>query len=218
MLGKNEVDADVYRLVMTCQTCENQSLNSVMREICGLPSTCDSLAVENSSESFDRNDSAVTSESARDDDSKAHRKDSPPKPEFPCNSVLESASPQQPEESGTARALGNVQSDSVSSPQRASGVESSVDSPILRERRDWWYCGVNFPAGLELSFPYKGVSYFAKIDGGRWMQDGRVMSSPSAAARAVTRNSVNGWRCWRCKLPGESKWRSLNVLRSRRAR
>ena len=46
MLGKNEVDADVYRLVMTCQTCENQSLNSVMREICGLPSTCDSLAVE----------------------------------------------------------------------------------------------------------------------------------------------------------------------------
>ena len=79
----------------------------------------------------------------------------------------------------------------------------------------WNYKGINFPEGTEFKATYKGLAYFAKIDGGRFilLPDGQPMNSPSEAATTITGTSVNGWTFWDCKLPGLAKWQSMESLR-----
>jgi hypothetical protein len=73
--------------------------------------------------------------------------------------------------------------------------------------------GLVLPDGTALRARYKGKEYRAKIEGSRWVdQEGGYHHSPTAAAKAVTGNSVNGWRFWEACRPGDDKWRRLDLL------
>ena len=94
-------------------------------------------------------------------------------------------------------------------PPRTAPAEQS-DSP---GPEDWVTKGVRLPAGTELRATYKGQTYLARIVSGALVFDGKRFNSPSAAAMAITRNPVNGWTFWECRLPGQGRWRSLKDLR-----
>ena len=75
--------------------------------------------------------------------------------------------------------------------------------------------GLILPDGTELRARYKGVQHLAYIRNGRWWsEDGNEFSSPSAAASNITETTVNGWRFWEGRLPGDKGWRRLDVIRS----
>lgn len=53
--------------------------------------------------------------------------------------------------------------------------------------------------GLHLSKKYKGKTYTAVVRGGKVVMNGKEYSSPSAAAKEITNNNVNGWMWWKYK-------------------
>jgi hypothetical protein len=80
-------------------------------------------------------------------------------------------------------------------------------------KKSWTYKGVTFPHGTELRVNYKGTLHTAKIDDGEWIQEGETRNSPSEAAHAITKTSINGWTFWEARLPGEDRWRILKSMR-----
>jgi hypothetical protein len=70
----------------------------------------------------------------------------------------------------------------------------------------WVVDGVAFPDGTEFRCKYKGHCYYALVCEGALMINGKKFLSPSAAAVTITRNAVDGWLFWDCKLPGDSSW------------
>jgi hypothetical protein len=79
---------------------------------------------------------------------------------------------------------------------------------------DDWFCkGVRFPVGTEFRASYKGAAYSGVIKAGKLFIGGKQAFSPSYAATMITKTNVNGWNFWQCKLPGESRWRTLAGLR-----
>jgi len=70
------------------------------------------------------------------------------------------------------------------------------------------------PHGSKLKAVYKGQEYFAEIDDGQVLWNGKKYSSVSKAAVAVIqstgskRTTENGWRFWEVKEPGSNKWKS----------
>ena len=77
----------------------------------------------------------------------------------------------------------------------------------------WVWKGVSFPHGTELRAEYSGRKYYARVEDGAIVYEGKRFKSPSPAAKAVTGNSVNGWIFWECKMPGKNGWLSLSKLR-----
>jgi hypothetical protein len=77
----------------------------------------------------------------------------------------------------------------------------------------WVVDGVAFPNGTEFRCKYKGYCYYARVCDGALMINGKKFLSPSAAAVTITRNSVDGWLFWDCKLPGDSSWISIYALK-----
>lgn len=77
----------------------------------------------------------------------------------------------------------------------------------------WTWKGVNLPNGTELRAEYKGREYTAKIVRNEWIQDGKVMNSPSQAAFHITDGGVNGWIFWQAKTPNRGDWLMLDVIR-----
>lgn len=76
--------------------------------------------------------------------------------------------------------------------------------------------GLTLPSGTELRARYKGQQYSAQILDGKWLNlDGLEFNSPSAAASAITGTTVNGWRFWEAKRPGDRGWRRLDVLNAK---
>ena len=73
--------------------------------------------------------------------------------------------------------------------------------------------GVRLPAGTELRADYKGQTYLARVASGALTYNGKRFNSPSAAAMSITRNPVNGWTFWECRLPGQGRWTRLKELR-----
>jgi hypothetical protein len=72
---------------------------------------------------------------------------------------------------------------------------------------------LSLPHGTLLRATYKGRSYAARIEDGRWIDDeGVEHSSPSAAARHITGNNVNGLRFWQGKRPNDTGWLNLDIL------
>ena len=64
------------------------------------------------------------------------------------------------------------------------------------------------PAGTRLSARYRGQEFIAEViaseggEGARVLEfQGSQYASLSAAAKAITTNSVNGWRFWRVVEP-----------------
>jgi len=82
--------------------------------------------------------------------------------------------------------------------------------------KPWIVSDTTFPAGSEFTADHKGKSYsgIAK-DGKLELSDGSKFTTPSAAAVHVTGSNVNGWRFWKCKLPGASQFVLLERLRGK---
>ncbi len=78
--------------------------------------------------------------------------------------------------------------------------------------------GVSFrhlflPNGTLLRATHKGSAFGATIMDGKWVNDdGSHSASPSAAAKAITGNNVNGWRFWQAKRPSDTEWRNLDMF------
>ena len=77
----------------------------------------------------------------------------------------------------------------------------------------WVSEGVAFPSGTEFRCKYKGYYYYGNVKNGALMLNGNKFFSPCEAAVTITRNPVDGWLLWDCKLPGTSSWVSLYTLR-----
>jgi hypothetical protein len=77
----------------------------------------------------------------------------------------------------------------------------------------WIIDGFAFPKGTQFRGKYKGYFYYGKVAGGALMMNGKEFLSPSAAATAITRNSVDGWLFWDCKPPGASSWINIHTLK-----
>ena len=91
-------------------------------------------------------------------------------------------------------------------PEKAAGVQEGG--------RPWVSKNVSFPHGTEFRSKYKGREYRGTIDNGFLVVNGRRFVSPSAAAISITNNPVNGWIFWECKMPGETRWKTIKSLRN----
>jgi hypothetical protein len=80
---------------------------------------------------------------------------------------------------------------------------------------DWITKGVRFPAGTEFRAHYKGQTHLGRAEAGALMLNGKPYDSPSSAAVSITGSSVNGWRFWEARLPGEAGWKMIESLRRR---
>ncbi len=93
---------------------------------------------------------------------------------------------------------------------------SDVPSKVRQQRSQsledcipWTPDGVAFPHGTKLRGKYKGYVYHGKVNNGTFILNGEEFLSPCAAAVTITRNPVDGWLFWDCKLPGKSAWVSI---------
>ena len=87
--------------------------------------------------------------------------------------------------------------------------------------RAWSGKGVTLPHGTEVRMGYNGKPHSGRIDEGEWLIEGKRFGSPSAAAGGVARTksgskpSLDGWKYWLVRRPGESGWTVLEELRKR---
>ena len=77
----------------------------------------------------------------------------------------------------------------------------------------WIVDDLAFAKGTEFRGRYKGYFYYGEVSSGALMMNGKEFLSPSAAAMAITRNSVNGWLFWDCKPPGAPSWINIHTLK-----
>lgn len=77
----------------------------------------------------------------------------------------------------------------------------------------WTTKGITFPAGTEFRAVHKGQTVHGRVEAGALAVNGKRYESPSAAAVAITGNSVNGWIFWECRKPGSSSWQMIKSLR-----
>jgi len=85
-----------------------------------------------------------------------------------------------------------------------------VDNPTAG---DWVTKGVRFPVRTEFRAIYKGQTYLGRVEGGALVINGKQFDTPSAAAVSITRNAVNGWRFWECRIPGTASWQPITAFR-----
>lgn len=78
---------------------------------------------------------------------------------------------------------------------------------------DWLTKGVRFPVGTEFRANYRGQTHLARVDAGALVLNSERFDTPSAAAMSITKNPVNGWTFWECRLPGQSSWQIIRALR-----
>lgn len=82
--------------------------------------------------------------------------------------------------------------------------------------KPWVVSDTTFPVGSEFMADYKGQTYAGTVkDGKLELRDGGKFTTPSAAAMHITENNVNGWRFWKCKLPGASQFVVIERLRGK---
>ena len=88
--------------------------------------------------------------------------------------------------------------------------------PAANGSKSWIVSDTSFPAGSEFMADYKGKTYSGVVkDGKLELSNGHRFSTPSAAAVHLTNTNVNGWRFWRCKLPGQSQYVLAERLRGK---
>ncbi|MGH7557368.1 MAG: DUF2924 domain-containing protein [Gemmatimonadota bacterium] len=96
------------------------------------------------------------------------------------------------------------------------GLPEPAETMPSKSGRGWTSKGVFFPEGTKFRATYKGQTYYAEVkDGGLEVNGKGHHTSTSAAAKAVTGTSVNGWLFWGCQLPGASGWASVNEMHRR---
>ena len=93
------------------------------------------------------------------------------------------------------------------------GPSKKQEGHVAEESRSWIAKGIVFPHGTEFRCSYKGQVYYGKVENGALVVNGKRFTSPSAAAREITNNSVNGWIFWECKMLGENSWKLMGNVR-----
>jgi len=99
------------------------------------------------------------------------------------------------------------------------GMTDNMDTVESKSNKDpmggphWVIEGVAFPSGTEFRCKYKGYFYYGNVKSGALVLNGKEFLSPCEAAVTITRNPVDGWLLWDCKLPGTSSWVSLHTLK-----
>jgi Restriction Enzyme Adenine Methylase Associated len=95
-------------------------------------------------------------------------------------------------------------------------LSSKFQKPTANGSKPWIVSDTSFPPGSDFTVEYKGKTYSGFVrDGKLELGDGHKFSTPSAAAVHVTHSNVNGWRFWRCKLPGASQYVLIERLRGK---
>ena len=85
---------------------------------------------------------------------------------------------------------------------------NSVDNlPLIAD-------GVAFPHGTAFRGKYKDYFYRGIVNNGTFILNGKKFLSPCAAATTITRDAVDGWLFWDCKIPGRSSWESIYELKN----
>lgn len=93
---------------------------------------------------------------------------------------------------------------------------SKSAKPAPNASKPWVVSDTSFPAGSEFLADYKGKTYSGIVkDGKLEINDGGKFTTPSAAAVHITGSNVNGWRFWKCKLPGASHFVLIERLRGK---
>ena len=91
-----------------------------------------------------------------------------------------------------------------------------ADKTAANGGKPWIVSGTSFPVGSQFMAQYKGKDYNGTVkDGKLEFDDGSRFSTPSAAAVQLTGHNVNGWRFWKCKLPGASQFVLIERLRGK---
>ncbi len=105
----------------------------------------------------------------------------------------------------------NVIRDLLKLPKPAKSTKSGANGS-----RPWVVSDTSFPAGSEFMADYKGKTFSGIArDGKLELSDGAKFTTPSAAAIHITGSNVNGWRFWKCRLPGASQFVLIERLRGK---
>jgi hypothetical protein len=102
-------------------------------------------------------------------------------------------------------------------PKPATTTEKREAGPGL----PWVHDGVTVPHGSLARMEYLRGSqvYEGQFLNGKLVVNGVAFDTLSAAADALavtkkgSKPSLNGWNYWKAKFPGETKWRSLEMMR-----
>jgi hypothetical protein len=90
---------------------------------------------------------------------------------------------------------------------------------IYGNGRAWSGKGLTLEHGTQLRMEYNGKQHIGEIDNGEWLVEGIRYRSPSAAAGGAARTkngskpSLDGWKYWFVRRPGENDWTILENLR-----
>lgn len=90
--------------------------------------------------------------------------------------------------------------------------------------RAWNGKGVTLPGGTQLRMDYRGQVVIGVVRDGKWLIEGQEFSSPSGAAGEMCRTksgkktSLDGWRYWEAKRPGDDSWTAISTMRPEHGR
>jgi hypothetical protein len=96
---------------------------------------------------------------------------------------------------------------------------SKMIASAAEHGRSWTGKGVTLPSGTKVRMVYNGQQLSGVIADGKWVVDGREFSSPSAAASKSVRTksgkegSLDGWKYWEAKRPGDDGWTPIGSMR-----
>jgi len=104
-----------------------------------------------------------------------------------------------------------TKSDLLNKPVLKQSFRKANQSNVIENEdcKPWAVDGVDFPHGTKLRGKYKGYVYQGKVNNGALILNGKKFLSPCAAAVTITRDAVDGWLFWDCKIPGRSSWESI---------
>jgi len=102
---------------------------------------------------------------------------------------------------------------SESAPQPAVQVNRTIGS------RPWIDSGVTLPHGTKLRMYYGRATFEGEVVDGTWVVEGKSYDTPSGAActlattRKGKKTSLNGWKYWEVRRPGETQWSLIEYVR-----
>lgn len=101
----------------------------------------------------------------------------------------------------------------LSLPEKVRKIPPPLTRKVMLESTGRLLSGRYLPDGTRLRAKYKGAMYEAEIRAGKLFgEGGKSYDSASAAARAVTKNNVNGIAFWEVRRPSDEDWRKLLAI------
>src|SRR5262249_50368014 len=100
--------------------------------------------------------------------------------------------------------------------KEAAPTQAQAAAPVVMMNGEAWVDqGVRLPHGtpVRMSYNHGRQRYEGVIDDGCWLIDGNRYKSPSTAAGALTKTSLNGWLYWEAFLDGH--WHKIADMRQR---